>query len=155
MAKPRQNLNTVQSPHRRTLVLSSLASAAIAGLPQMAQGRATAHGMALDGFIAMSSQLTHRPASSLDRGMAQRILDAFQAQGKQDELAMLAQDPSAHAALAADLRAAWFSGLAPGHGSPPVGYEHALVWSAAAFLHAPGTCGGPTGYWAQPPSPHS
>src|SRR5690606_11922629 len=102
--------------------------------------------MTLDEFIAMSSQLSQRPASSLDRGMAQHIFNAVLGQGKHDELAILAQDPSAHAGLAAAVRAAWFSGLAPGQASPPVGYEHALVWSAAAFLHTPGTCGGPTGY---------
>ena|SRR5690606_6012098 len=155
MTKTEQNLNTPPKPYRRALVLSGLATAAIAGLPQVASGRAMAGGMTLDEFIALSSRLTERPASSLDRGMAQRILDALYSQGKLNQLAILAQDTSAQPALAAELRAAWFAGLLPGHGSSPVGYEHALVWSAAAFLHVPGTCGGPTGYWAQPPSPHS
>ena len=133
-------------------MLSGLASAVLAHWPPPAQGRTVSGPLTLDAFIALSAQLTHRPADSLDRDMAQRMLDAFQPPGQPDALTRLAQDAASAPALAMAVRAAWFSGLIPGHDIPPVGYAQALVWSAAPFLHAPGICGGPTGYWAQPPA---
>ena len=152
MAISEQDQNAAHSPHRRALILSGLTGAAIAGLPYLPQARAATMPFTLDAFITLSSQLTHRPASSLNREMAQRIVDAFLAQGKQHELTALVRDPSAQTPLATELRAAWFSGLSPEPDTAPLGYQHALVWSAAAFLHVPGQCGGATGYWAQPPS---
>jgi hypothetical protein len=54
----------------------------------------------------------------------------------------------------------WYSGQVPalsGSGSPGsatsvVAYANALGWKALTFAGAPGTCGGPFGFWSARPS---
>ena len=154
MAMSSQSLSKSPSGQRRALVLSGLAGAALLGVAPVGRlGATPASGISVQAFLQLSAVLVHRPANSLNQETAQRVLEAFLAQGKQEALIQLAQNPSLNTALAADIRAAWFSGLVPGAGPAPVTYSQALIWSAAPFLHVPGTCGGPTGYWAQPPNP--
>lgn len=138
---------------RRSLMLGAVSTLAL-GLP--APGWAQSPPLTLDAFIQLSATLCHRPAATLDRSMAQRILQAFQTQGKSSRLQALQQDAQADASLASELRSIWFSGLMDtSTGAVVVGFTQALTWSSAPFLHAPGSCGGPTGYWSDPPSGHT
>lgn len=134
---------------RRSLLLGA-ASAFTLGLPARVWAQVPAP--SLDEFIQFSAALCQRPPAALDRTMAQHILLALQAQGKTAGLHALQQDTQADPALAAELRAVWFSGLMDTpSGAVLVGFVHALAWRSASFLHAPGSCGGPTGYWSEPP----
>ncbi|MGB6242116.1 MAG: hypothetical protein WBF69_06515 [Castellaniella sp.] len=137
---------------RRSLMLGAVSTLAL-GLP--APGWAQSPPVSLDAFIQLSATLCNRPAATLDRGMAQRILQALQAQGKSSRLPALQQDAQADAPLASELRSIWLSGLMDtGAGAIVVGFTQALTWGSAPFLHAPGSCGGPTGYWSDPPPAH-
>ena len=134
---------------RRALMLGAAATAAL-GMP----ARTWATALPLDDFIQLSARLCGQPPASLDRDMAQRILQGLVAQGKTAALPALLQDETAHPALAAELRAIWFTGLmdTPA-GTAVVGFQDALTWCSAPFLHVPGTCGGATGYWSDAPEP--
>lgn len=55
--------------------------------------------------------------------------------------------------LAADLVAAWYSGVVTqGTTSRVVLYADAYMWSAMSFTKPMGRCGGTTNYWADPPA---
>lgn len=138
---------------RRSLMLGAISTLAL-GLP--ATGWAQTTPLSLDAFIQLSAKLCNRPATALDRAMAQRILQTLQAQEKLPRLQALQKDPHADIALAKELRSIWFSGLIETPAGVVVaGFTQALAWSSAPFLHAPGSCGGPTGYWAQAPQAQS
>jgi hypothetical protein len=136
---------------RRAILFSGLSLAGL-GLPLPRQAQAAAGPVSIEGFIALSARLCGRPAAQLSPDMAARILALLRAQGQMDGLAALRRDASADPVLARALCAAWFSGRFTMAGQDVlVGYHEALVWSSAPFLHAPGSCGGPTGYWSEPP----
>lgn len=138
---------------RRSLMLGAVSTLAL-GLP--APGWTQPIQLTLDVFIQLSAILCQRPAATLDRGMAQRILQEFQTQGKSSRLQALQQDAQADASLASELRSIWFTGLMDtGTGVVVVGFTQALTWSSSPFLHPPGSCGGPIGYWSDPPSGHT
>lgn len=135
---------------RRSLLLGAMSTLAL-GLPAPARAAQDAP-LSLDAFIQLSARLCNRPAAALDRDMAQRILQELQAQGRSSGLRALQQDASADVLLASELRSIWFSGMMnSGADVIVVGFTRALTWSSAPFLHAPGSCGGPTGYWSAPP----
>ncbi|WP_323012143.1 sugar dehydrogenase complex small subunit [Castellaniella sp.] len=134
---------------RRSLMLGTLSTLTL-GLPKA--GWAQDVPMPLDTFIQFSAELCGRPPEALDRGMAQRILHALEDQGKLSRLQALYQNVKNDTPLADELRAAWFSGsIQTSDGAVLVGFVHALAWGSASFLHAPGSCGGPTGYWSEAP----
>lgn len=150
---------------RRALLkaLSGAAAAALAGraAPAFAQAAAAP---AVAQFGKLSAALTGYPEA--DPATAAKMLRAFATPQRRVALAALAQvvatTPAAglDAALAArgldsianDLVAAWYSGIV-GNGKRQslVLYTDALVWTAMSYSKPMGVCGGPTGYWAEPP----
>lgn len=133
---------------RRNLMLGAASTTLTLGLPLGAKAAV----LSLDDFIRISAQLCQRPADSLDRNMAQRILQALDTQGKSPGLLALAQQADADPVLAAELRAIWFSGMInTPSGNTLLGFQEVLAWNSAPFLHVPGSCGGPTGYWSEAP----
>lgn len=133
------------NPRRRTLLLSSL-SLAILQWPITARAGNETQRLTLDDFRALSARLSGRPLASLDQGLATGILDFLRQEGKAGELQRLHDEHAADPQLVSEVLTAWYSGQVP---TPPratlVGFPQALIWGAAPFLHAPGTCGGATG----------
>lgn len=133
---------------RRALMFGAAATAAL-GLPVHSQAASPS----LDDFIQLSARLCGQTAAALNRDMAQRILQILVSHGKAADLQALLQDDAALPALATELRAIWFTGLADtSSGTVVVGFPDALTWRSASFLHVPGSCGGATGYWAEAPA---
>lgn len=133
---------------RRSILVggSALALASFAGWPR----HASAAAIDTDAFIKLSQDLTGKP--DLDADYASRMLDAFKAIGKSDDVAALA-DGSENPELENDIVAAWYSGLSPDPDSNEViTYTDALMWEAMSFTKPMGYCGGETGYWAEPPA---
>ncbi len=115
-------------------------------------------------FAALSAALTGYPAG--DPTIAAKVMAAFATPARRAALGALArvvaQTPPAQldAALQAqglgpianDLVSVWYSGVAATPtGSRVVLYTEAYVWTAMTFSKPMGVCGGPTGYWSQPP----
>lgn len=137
---------------RRALLLTSLSLTALQW-PIAGQAQAATPSIALGDFLALSGRLSGREVASLDRNLAGAIFDVLRQQGRLDELTSLLDNDSANPELAAEVLTAWYCGQLPIPSQTTViGFSQALVWSAAPFLHAPGMCGGATGYWAEPPS---
>ncbi len=147
---------------RRALLkaLSAAAAAALAAraLAALAQAPSAAQ------FGKLAAALTGYPEP--DAATAAKMLRAFATPQRRAALAALADvvaaTPAAEldAALAArrldgvanDLVAAWFSGIVTdGTRRSLVLYTDAYVWTAMTFSKPMGVCGGPTGYWAEPP----
>lgn len=138
---------------RRSLILGAIA-VPVLSLP--AGPRAETTTPSLDEFIQISADVCQRPANTLNRDMAQRILSGLDAQGKASALADPQRQADAHPTLAAELRSIWFSGMMETpSGAVLVGFQHVLSWDSASFLHVPGSCGGATGYWSHAPAPLS
>ena len=104
----------------------------------------------LDAFVALSSRLTGFAPRELDRSFATHLLLALIDRG--DDLAALrAGDDDAE--LAADVIAAWYSGILPAARQPIVATFHdALIWQALHFAKPPSVCG-TAGAWASRPPP--
>lgn len=135
---------------RRDL-LSALAAAfsavGVAGFPPalFAAGEVT-----VEQFLALSQKLTQ--ASSLDVGIAKTLLGGFLATGNGPALAQLAAGADEYGPLADAIVAAWYSGLYDtANGQAVATFDQALVWTALSFTKPFGSCGGETGYWADPP----
>lgn len=138
--------------HRRALVLTSLFSASFPW-PLAVRAHAARTQVSMDDFVALAAHLSGRAAATLDHDMASRILQVLVQQGKADGLLSLIKDSTSNPELANDVLAAWYSGqVTTQSGTSSIGFPHALVWSAAPFLHVPGTCGGATNYWANAPA---
>ncbi len=142
------------NPSRRALLFTSLSFTALQW-PVFSQAQAlvvTAQ-PTLDNFLALSAQLTGRRVASLNRDMANAIFMALRQQGKLAQVMTLFDDDNASQELAAEVLNAWYCGQLPGSSQTTViGFTQSLTWDAAPFLHAPGVCGGATGYWSHPPS---
>ncbi len=150
---------------RRRLLrsLAGLAAALVSAraLPVAAQGPAS---LSAEAFSRLSSALTGYPPAGATANA--KMLKAFATPARRRQLAVLARlvttTPVAeHEAalrtagldkLADALVGAWYSGLVPGPaGESLVLYTDALMWTAMTFSKPMGVCGGPMGYWAQPP----
>jgi len=102
--------------------------------------------------MALSGQLTGRPATELDRDMGSVIWQAFVDRDLSSQLAQLAKSGKDDSELAGEIIIAWYSGICMTAAGPAVAsHTRALLWKSAPFLHPWGTCGGPTGYWSEPP----
>ncbi|WP_162232254.1 sugar dehydrogenase complex small subunit [Methylogaea oryzae] len=113
----------------------------------------SAKGFGAKDFVALSARLTGRPTADFDPETAARMLKAFQGRGLGRELARLYLHPASNDALAGQVVSAWYTGVCQTAAGPAVAtFNDALLWKTAAFLHPPGTCGGPTDYWSRPPS---
>ena len=149
---------------RRTL-LKALASAA--AVIEAGQAAAAASGNAAitpAEFTALSATLTGFPAA--DAALGARMLAAFATPARRAALGNLARLASTTPAagldaairaqkldsVANDLVAAWYSGVvASPHGDKLVMYTDARMWAAMSYTKPMGVCGGPFGYWANPP----
>lgn len=135
---------------RRALMLSGagMSLALAGGLPVQAQETVT-----VDQFRSLSARLTGAAVSDLDAGVARTLLDGFIATGRGPGLVLLATDSNVTTGTVAnDIVAAWYSGVydTP-KGEALATFNDALVWSALDFTKPFGSCGGETGYWAEPP----
>lgn len=150
---------------RRALLkaLSGVAAGALAAHAAPALAQAAAAPSAAQ-FGKLSAALTGYPEA--DAKTVAQMFRAFATPQRRAALAALAEvvaaTPAAglDAALAArkldgvanDLVAAWYSGIvANGARQTLVLYADAYVWTAMTFSKPMGVCGGPTGYWANPP----
>lgn len=153
------------SVSRRALLRAASGASALAlagrALPALAQGAAL---VTTAQFAATSAALTGYPAP--DAATAAKMLRTFATPERRAPLAALAQVVAATPAagldaaitragldpVANDLVAAWYSGIVTQRGAQTlVLYTDALMWTAMTFSKPMGVCGGPTGYWAQPP----
>jgi len=157
-------MSEVRMPIDRRALLKALSGAAAGVLaarvaPALAQSAPT-----VSQFGRMSAALTGYPEA--DAKTAAKMFRAFATPQRRAALAALgevvAATPAADldAALAArkldgianDLVAAWYSGIViDGKRQSLVLYADAYVWTAMTFSKPMGVCGGPTGYWANPP----
>jgi hypothetical protein len=135
---------------RRSFMAGASAGALVAGFPPLAGAQ---QAVTVDQFLAISSRLTEAATTDLDSTMAAKLLDGFISTGRGSGLSLLAEDATLRVGTVADdIVAAWYSGLYDTATGPAVaGFNEALLWNALDFTKPPGTCGGETGYWADPP----
>lgn len=142
----------VPSTTRRALMWGSAAAtlALAAGFSRPAQARDT---ISLDEFRALSARLTDTPAAQLDADAASTILDGLISIGRGPGLVLLSEDPAITAGTVADdIVAAWYSGICnTDKGEVLAAFNSALVWNALDYTKPFASCGGETGYWAEPP----
>jgi hypothetical protein len=118
----------------------------------------------LAAFLALSATLTGKPID--DKLSAAKVLGVFDTPARRASLLALARlvatTPPADLdtalksrklyGLANEIVSTWFSGVTgTGTSQRLVLYLNALVWDAMTFTKPMGVCGGPTGYWADPP----
>lgn len=133
---------------RRSVLIggTALAVSAFAQFP----GKALAATVEADDFLDLSIKLTGHSDLALED--AAKMLQAFNAIGKGDELAALV-DGNSNPDLSNAIVAAWYSGVSPDPESDEViTYTEALMWPAMSYTKPMGYCGGATGYWADPPA---
>jgi Membrane bound FAD containing D-sorbitol dehydrogenase len=136
---------------RRGLLVGGVCIAtATLDLPHVAVAQAP---ISVDQFRALSAELTGAAIADLDAAIAGQVLAGFLSLGRGPELAVLAADPKAPAgALANEIVAAWYSGsYETSAGVAAFDLTGALLWRSLDFTKTPGTCGGATGYWSDPP----
>lgn len=145
----------IRNVSRRELLRSgtSAASILIVGVQSIPPASA-ATSPSLDLFIAISKKLMGQ--TSLDSGMGKNISEAFVAVGRSGDIAALFEDATSErnqTGIANAIVAAWYSGISPLPGAREVtGFNEALVWNALSYTKPWGSCGGETGYWADPPA---
>lgn len=138
---------------RRAWMMGST-GAALALAAGLSPGPAAAlEAIDLDAFRRLSARLTGAVLSDLDAQSAATILDGLLSLGRGADLARLATDATASSgSLANDVVAAWYSGIANSdRGEVLAAFTGALVWNALDYTKPFASCGGETGYWAEPP----
>jgi len=138
---------------RRALVLSAL-FASTSSVPSSAMLQALPHATSITAkhLMQLVCDLTGRSLSALDPDLAERMLVHLAKHGFLPRMAALIANPSGDPVLAAGLLATWYSGVFPDElNAGQVGFQNALVWTSASFLHVPGRCGGAPGHWADAP----
>ena len=126
-------------------------------LPALSFGGWAEAGEALERFLALSARLTGFPAAALNPALAGDLLDALKAAGEGASLKDLLEGNAdeaggAQGGLAAQIIAAWYSGIHPASEGPaPRVVREALVWRAMEFAQAPGYCSADTNDWSRPP----
>lgn len=132
---------------RRELLLAGAATVCVAAVP--AGSAVAGEAVTTAQFLALSRSLTG--AAGLDGDVAAALLRGFLARGQGAALAALAAggETAENRALADEVVAAWYSGVAPD--GTVATFDQALLWQALAFSKPFGSCGGATGYWAEPP----
>ena len=127
--------------------------AGVWALPALGVGGWAGAYEALERFRALSARLTGFPAAALDPAAAGDLLDALRATGEDlDDLAEGTAE-GALGGLAAQIIAAWYSGIHPTAEGPEArAFREALVWRALEFAHAPGYCSTELNDWSRPPA---
>ncbi|MXW20459.1 MAG: hypothetical protein F4Z95_06610 [Gammaproteobacteria bacterium] len=109
---------------------------------------------ALERFRALSARLTGFPEASLEPALAGDLLDALRTAGEGAGLEDMPEGAvdGAPSNLAAQIIAAWYSGIHPTAEGPAArAFREALVWQALEFAHAPGFCSTELNDWSRPP----
>lgn len=136
---------------RRDLIRAAALCAAGGSVAWAQIATAAAADVPLDRFMAVSRTLTGH--DDLDADMGAAILQGFAAAGRQAEVEALVAGGSGTTKIANDVVAAWYSGFSPDPKATEVaGFNSALVWSALTYTKPWASCGGETGYWADPPT---
>jgi Membrane bound FAD containing D-sorbitol dehydrogenase len=108
--------------------------------------------LTVEQFRNLSLRLTGAGLYDLDPVAAGKLLDGFNSLGRGADLVALAASGANTGALADDIVAAWYSGAYhTAAGLAEFNLPDALVWDVLTFTKPPALCGGPTGYWADPP----
>jgi hypothetical protein len=104
----------------------------------------------LSEFLTLSTRLTGK--SLLDPKLASLYLTALEADPKKrGRLIDLARGRRSDPDLERAIILSWYTGIyKSGKEDRLATYRDAIVWNVLGYP-APGTCGGPTGFWAQPP----
>lgn len=132
----------------RRALLSAASVAPLLSLTHMPT-RAFAADLDLEGFLAISQKALLK--EELFEDVAAKILKAFAQIDRKDDLAALAEGASDQALLN-EIAAAWYSGISPDPEDLEVlTYNDALLWQAMDYTKPMAYCGGPMGYWADPP----
>ena len=102
-------------------------------------------------FLALSTRLTGK--TGFDPKIATIYLTALAADpGQHQRLTDLAQGRQSHPDLEREIVLSWYTGTYKlGSEGRVAAYREAIMWKASG-IPAPGTCGGPTGFWARPPA---
>ena len=102
-------------------------------------------------FLTLSTRLTGH--TKLDPKVASVYLSALLADvTKRGRLADLVRRGSSHPELEREIILAWYTGIHDSGGEKRLAtHRGALLWNSLG-VSAPGTCGGPTGFWARPPA---
>lgn len=137
-------------PTRRALLLAGFSAAALGGVTLPG---ASEEALTLDQFRALSARLMQMGVADLDPGTAKTLLTGLVQAGQGPALAALLRDPTASGHPAGEnLVTAWYSGVyETGRGEAVATFTDALVWNALDFTKPFASCGGETGYWAEPP----
>ncbi|MEP2881403.1 MAG: sugar dehydrogenase complex small subunit [Sulfitobacter sp.] len=129
-------------------LLSAVSAASLLSLTQIPT-RAFAANLDVEGFLALSQKTLQ--IDDLFEDVAAPMLKAFADIDRKDDLAALAEGAEDQA-LSNEIAAAWYSGVSPDPGDLEViTYTDALMWRAMNYTKPMAYCGGPMGYWADPP----
>ncbi|EDQ04847.1 ribonucleotide-diphosphate reductase alpha subunit [Sulfitobacter indolifex HEL-45] len=105
--------------------------------------------MDVEGFLALSQKTLRK--EDLFEDVAAKMLKAFADIDRKDDLTALAEGAEDQA-LSNEIAAAWYSGVSPDPDDLEVlTYTDALMWQAMDYTKPMAYCGGPMGYWADPP----
>lgn len=129
--------------------------AGVWALPALGVGGWAGAYEALERFRALSSRLTGFPEEALDPALAGDLLDALRATGEGAGLDDMLEETAdgIRGGLAAQIIAAWYSGIHPTAKGPAArAFREALVWQALDFAHAPGLCSAQLNDWSRPPA---
>ena len=142
------NRNSQPGTISRRGLLSAVSAVSLLSLTQIPT-RAFAADLDVEGFLALSQKLLRK--EDLFEDVAAKMLKAFADIDRKDDLTALAEGAEDQA-LSNAIAAAWYSGVSPDPDDLEVlTYTDALMWQAMDYTKPMAYCGGPMGYWADPP----
>lgn len=129
-------------------LLSAVSAASLLSLTQIPT-RVFAANLDVEGFLTLSQKTLQK--NDLFEDVAAPMFQAFADIGRKDDLTALAEGAEDQA-LSNEIAAAWYSGISPDPDNLEViTYTDALMWQAMDYTKPMAYCGGPMGYWADPP----
>ncbi len=142
------NRNSKPGTISRRGLLSAVSAVSLLSLTQIPT-RAFAENLDVEGFLALSQKTLRK--EDLFEDVAAKMLKAFADIDRKDDLTALAEGAEDQA-LSNEIAAAWYSGVSPDPDDLEVlTYTDALMWQAMDYTKPMAYCGGPMGYWADPP----
>lgn len=142
------NRNSKPGTISRRGLLSAVSAVSLLSLTQIPT-RAFAADLDVEGFLALSQKTLRK--EDLFEDVAAKMLKAFADIDRKDDLTALAEGAEDQA-LSNEIAAAWYSGVSPDPDDLEVlTYTDALMWRAMDYTKPMAYCGGPMGYWADPP----
>jgi hypothetical protein len=142
------NRNSQPGTISRRGLLSAVSAVSLLSLTQIPT-RAFAADLDVEGILALSQKILRK--EDLFEDVAAKILKSFADIDRKDDLTALAEGAEDQA-LSNEIVAAWYSGVSPDPDDLQVlTYTDALMWQAMDYTKPMAYCGGPMGYWADPP----